>query len=371
MAAPLQPCSFEQMKDAPNSKRPNADVIGRNPTVIGSYMLLLARALDARGIPSREVFEQAGVSMASWHDPLQRVPVAAVRRVYEIVFDLTGDPCFGLEVSRHFQMPMLHALGHSLVASRTLREFCTRLSRSLRLVSQGAQMKLIEAGDTAQLLVTDIATVVPAESEDVLCGFLVRSMREITGDRFRPQRIELRRSAPNGSARQHEGFYGCRVEFEKPNISIVFEQAVLDVELPLGSDELAHLNDRVVRTYLERLDRADFVNHVRSLVIEALPSGRATKSAVARRFGVSARTLQARLGDRGTSFVELMDATRQALACAYLDDASISIGEIAYLVGFSDTSNFTRAFKRWTGVSPSSHRAKSAHAANRETESIR
>ena len=160
------------MKDAPNSKRPNADVIGRNPTVIGSYLLLLARALDARGIPSREVFEQAGVSMASWHDPLQRVPVAAMRRIYEIVFDLTGDPCFGLEVSKHFQMPMLHALGHSLVASRTLREFCTRLSRSLRLVSQGAQMKLVEARDTAQLLVTDIATVVPAESEDVLCGFL-------------------------------------------------------------------------------------------------------------------------------------------------------------------------------------------------------
>ena len=354
------------MKDATLSKRPNADLIGRSPTAIGSYTVLLARALDARGISSREVFEKAGVSPSSWHDPLQRIPVAMVRRIYEIIFELTDDACFGLEVSKHFQMPMLHALGHSLIASRTLREYCTRLSRSLRLVSQGAQIKLIEAGDTARLLVSDIATVVPAESEDVLCGFLVRSMREITDGRFRPQRIELRRSAPMGSAKQHEDFYGCRVAFENANISIVFDRSVLDVELPLGSDELARLNDHVVRAYLERLDRTDFVSRVRCLVIEALPSGRATKSAVAQRFGVSARTLQARLGDRGTSFVELTDATRQALARAYLDDASISIGEIAYLVGFSDTSNFTRAFKRWTGVSPSNHRANSAHAANRE-----
>ncbi len=354
------------MNDTPHSKRPDTDTVGGNPTAIGSYALLLARALDARGISSREVLERAGVSTTVWHDPLQRIPIAVVRRIFEIIFDLTGDPCFGLEVSKHFRMPMLHALGHSLMASRTLRDYCTRLSRSLRLVSQGAQMKLIEADDTARLLVSDVATVVPADSEDVLCGFLVRSMREISDGRFRPQRIELRRSAPMGSAKRHEDFYGCRVAFDKPDISIIFDRAVLDVELPLGSDELAHLNDRIVRAYLERLDRTDFVNRVRSVVIEALPSGRATKSAVARRLGVSARTLQARLGDRGTSFIELTDAMRQALARAYLDDASISIGEIAYLIGFSDTSNFTRAFKRWTGVSPSNHRANSAHAANLE-----
>ena len=352
------------MKGAPHSKRPNAEVIGRSPTAIGSYALLLARALEARGLSSREVFARAGVSISAWHDPLERIPVALVRRIFEITFDLTGDACFGLEVSKHVRMSMLHALGHSLLASRTLREFCIRLSRSLRLVSQGAQMKLIEADDTARVVVSDIATVVPAESEDVFCGFLVRSMKEITDGQFQPLRIELRQPAPIGSVQRHEDFYGCRVAFEKPNVSIIFDRALLDVPLPLGSEELAQLNDRVVRTYLERLDRADFVNRVRCLVIEALPSGRATKTAVAQRFGVSARTLQARLGERGTSFVELTDATREALACGYLDDPSVSIGEIAYLVGFSDISNFTRAFKRWTGVSPSNHRA--AHAANRE-----
>jgi AraC-like DNA-binding protein len=303
---------------------------------------------------------------SSWHDPLQRIPVATVRRIYEVVFEVTGDPCFGLEVSKHFRLPMLHALGHSLMASRSLREFCTRLSRSLRLVSQGAELKLVEADDEARLLISNIATVVPAESEDVFCGFLVRTMKEMTDGLFGPRRIELRRCAPAGAARQHEDFFGCPVAFEKACVSIVFDRPLLDVPLALGSEELAQLNDRVVRTYLARLDRADFENRVRSLLIETLPSGRATKASIASRLGISARTLQARLGERGSSFVELMNATRRTLACDYLDDASISIGEIAYLIGFSDVSNFTRAFKRWMGVSPSSHRTKSARKANRE-----
>lgn len=351
------------MKDPIHSKRPDPDLNAHATTAIGSYTLLLGRALEARGISSDEVFSRAGVEPSSWHDPLQRVPVAVVRRIYEIVFELTGDPCFGLEVSKHFRLPMLHALGHSLLASRSLREFCTRLSRSLRLVSQGAQMKLVEADDAARLLVSDIAAVVPAESEDVICGFLVRTMKELTDGRFQPSRVELRRSQPAGGEKRHEAFYGCPVAFDRRDVSIIFDTALLDVPLALGNEELAQLNDRVVQTYLARFDRADFENRVRSLVIEALPSGRVTKTAVARRLGVSARTLQARLGERGTSFAELVNTTRRTLACGYLDDPSTSIGEVAYLVGFSDTSNFTRAFRRWTGVSPSSHRARSARAA--------
>ncbi len=354
------------MSDPHYSKRPNPAAIHRNPTAIGSYTLLLARALEARGISSRDVFARAGVAESEWHDPLQRIPIATVRRIYDVVFEVTGDPCFGLEVSKHFQLPMLHALGLSLMASRTLREFCTRLSRSLRLVSQGAQLRLVETGDEARVLVSDIASVVPAESEDVLCGFLVRTMKELTDGLFKPRRIDLRRSAPAGATRRHEAFYGCPVAFEGAGIAIAFDRALLDVPLALGSEELAQLNDRVVRAYLAKFDRADFENRVRTFLIEALPSGRTTKAAIASRLGISARTLQARLGDRGSSFVELMNATRRTLACAYLDDPKISIGEIAYLIGFSDVSNFTRAFKRWMGVSPSSHRTNSAREANGE-----
>jgi len=336
-------------------------------TAIGSYTVLLANALEARGISSRMVFERAGVEIPAEHDPLHRIDVASVRRVFEVVFELTGDSSFGLEVGKHFRLPMLHALGYSLLSSRTLRDFCARLSRSFRLVSQGAEFELVEASGEARAVLGHIAAIVPSESEDVASALVVASMREVTDGRLALRSVELRRRVPAASVRRYEDYFRCPVEFGKPNISIVFDSALLDVPLMLGSEELAQLNDRVVRNYLKKFDRADFENRARSLVVEALPSGGASKAAVARRLGVSPRTLQARLAERGSSFVALTNSTRRTLACAYLDDASMSIGEIAYLVGFSDAANFCRAFKRWMGVSPSTYRENSARAANRES----
>jgi AraC-like DNA-binding protein len=336
-------------------------------TAIGSYTVLLAKALEARGIPSRQVFERAGVEVPVEQDPLHRVDVAGVRRIFEIVFETTGDPSFGLEVGRHFRLPMLHALGYSLLASRTLRDFCTRLSRSFRLVSQGANFEFVDDHGETRASLTHIAAIVPPESEDVASAVVVASMREVMDGGLALRRVELRRKAPALHAHRYEDYFCCPVEFGKPNISIVFDSALLDVPLTLGSEELAQVNDRIVRNYLNKFDRADFENRARSLVVEALPSGGTSKVAVARRLGVSARTLQARLGERGTSFVELTNSARRTLASAYLDDPSISIAEIAYLVGFSDASNFCRAFKRWTGVSPSSYRENSARAANWES----
>ena len=195
-------------------------------------------------------------------------------------------------------------------------------------------------------------------------------MSELSDGRFRPRRIELRCTPPAGVAQRYQRFYGCPIVFGTRDMAIVFDKNLLDVPLATGSEELAQHNDQVVRAYLDKLDRADLENRVRSLVIDALPSGRVTKAAIGRRLGLSARTLQTRLGQRGSSFVALIDSTRRALACAYLEDSSASISEIAYLVGFTDTSNFSRAFKRWTGVSPRDHRMKMTRPTARDGASV-
>jgi len=345
------------------STRLKAELVPRDPTTIGSYTLIIARALEEVGISSSEVFARAGVDPSRWHDPLQRIRAVTVRRIYEVAFEFTRDPCFGLEVSRHFRLTMLHALGHSLLASTTLRDFCTRLSRCFRFVAQGFTLTMVESGDEARLICSDFAAAVPEESEDVICGLVVRSMAELSDGLFRPQRVELRRIAPAGAENRYEAFYGCPIVFEARDMAIVFARGLLDVPLATGSEELAQHNDRVVSAYLEKLDRADFENRVRLLVIEALPSGRVTKAAIAGRLGMSARTLQTRLAERESTFEALINDTRRRLAYAYLEDPALSISEIAYLVGFAEISNFSRAFQRWTGMSPTQHRATRAGAA--------
>ena len=94
-------------------------------------------------------------------------------------------------------------------------------------------------------------------------------------------------------------------------------------------------------------------------LIELLPSGDCSKSKVASALNMSVRTLHNRLADSGTTYQQLLDRTRRKLAEQYMQQQNISVSEVAYLLGFSDCSNFSRAFHRWTGQSPSDFRDKS------------
>jgi AraC-like DNA-binding protein len=95
---------------------------------------------------------------------------------------------------------------------------------------------------------------------------------------------------------------------------------------------------------------------VKAKLTEMLPSGRVGARQVAEALHVSVRSLQRKLADKGTSFAQLLEDTRRELARQYVSNSRLSVGEITYLLGFSDPANFTRAFRRWTGQSPSAFR---------------
>ena len=119
-----------------------------------------------------------------------------------------------------------------------------------------------------------------------------------------------------------------------------------------ASRELAEQNERIVVGYLAKLDRSDIRARVRALLLEQFPSGELTKESIAKKLHMSPRTLQLKLTRSNTTFQDVVNETRLALARGYIDNSAMSITEIAYLLGFSNTSNFSRAFRHWTGHSP-------------------
>jgi len=137
---------------------------------------------------------------------------------------------------------------------------------------------------------------------------------------------------------------------------IAFDNGIVDLPLPGASQELAQLHDRTAMEYLEKLDRQNVTNRVRGLIVDTLSTGQVSKQLVAEGLNMSTRKLEAKLSEESTNFQQLLDNTRQSLAAGYMEQSGISITEIAYLLGFSDSANFTRAFKRWTGQSPSDFR---------------
>ncbi|MCY1296347.1 hypothetical protein D9M70_457300 [compost metagenome] len=253
------------------------------------------------------------------------------------------------------QLPHLHAVGYALAASGTLMDFCRRLERYFRLVSQVAKVSLTEVDGTVLLRFEHLVEI-SGETEDAFFGFLVRTMRLLYKPQFNPLRVEFRRPMPREGAEPYEALIRAPVSFSQPAGLFVFDKADLMQNLSGSCPEMAQVSDGIVISYLARLDKSDVITGVTQKIIEFLPDGDCTRDKVASALCMSPTTLQLKLSQRGTNFQQLLDETRKELACSYLRQASRPVTEITFLLGFSDTSNFTRAFKRWTGLSPTDFR---------------
>ncbi len=351
---------------SPNNKpRPAAEgtaaARGEPASIISGYAIAIAKALDYSGVDSPRVFRAAGVDAVLCNDPLQRLPVTTIARIYKVCVDATGDPCFGLTVAKFMHASNLHALGYGLLASSTLMDFCLRLQRYMRLVSRSAQIQIEEAGPEVRLISIPEGRA-GTENEDAWLAFLMRTMRLLHRTDFRPLRVEFMHARPAGGDAAYVSHFGAPVAFDRPAAVLALPAAEMTQPLPGACPELAQFNDSLATRYLAKLDRSDVVACVRARIIETLPSGECTREQVAGALATSPATLQSKLARRGTTFHALLDDLRHELARNYLRQPALSITEIGCMLGFTDLSNFSRAFKRWTGTSPSEFRSRARDA---------
>jgi AraC-like DNA-binding protein len=333
--------------------RPTMDSGG--VTVIAGYGLAIAKALEHHGVDSRPVLAAAGLSESLHNDPLTRVPYTTITRLYDLCVEATRNPHFGLTVAQFMQSSTLHALGYGLLASASLMDFCTRVQRYFRLVSHSARVEIARRGAEVHFRTLPLVAVSP-QSQDAWLGRMYLLMCALYRDDFRPLAVELPHAIPQEGDAAYVRFFGAPVRFDRDAATLVLSRA--DMEVPLHGDcpELAQVNDNLAASYLAKVDRSDTVANVRACIMEALPSGKCTRSRVAVALSMSASRLRQRLVERGTSFRTLLNDVRRELAVGYLRQPGVSVTEITFLLGFTDVSNFTRAFKRWTGTSPTRFR---------------
>ena len=165
----------------------------------------------------------------------------------------------------------------------------------------------------------------------------------------------MRRPAPPDPA-PFDRCFRAPITFGAERDAITLDRAACDRRLKGANPELARANDLIAAEAIQRWDQSRVADRVRVLLINRLPTGAPSPTETARALGTSTRALQRRLALEGTSYARLVDDTRRELAAAYLREARYSITDIAYLLGFSGTASFTRAFRRWTGEAPSGYR---------------
>lgn len=346
------------MSTEPNSPPlPSPPAGAEAASVIAGYGIAIARALDYCGMDSRRVLHAAGIDATLINDPMQRLPVTALTRLYKASVEVTGDPYFGLTVAKFMHASNLHALGYGLLASANLADFCRRVERYMRLVSRSARVEEETAGFEFRL-VNRLLVEVSAETEDAWLSFLVRTIRLLYKPDFRPLRVEFHHPRPDGGDAPYVTHFQAPVSFGHETPALVFSTGDLEVPWQGNCPELAQFNDNLAASYLAKLDRSDVVACVRAKIVDLLPSGDCSKNRVAAALCMSPANLQLKLRQRDTSFQDLLDDIRREFACGYLRQQALSITEITYMLGFTDISNFTRAFKRWTGTSPTAYRSQ-------------
>jgi AraC-like DNA-binding protein len=176
---------------------------------------------------------------------------------------------------------------------------------------------------------------------------------------FRPVRIELTHR-PAGDPAAYERFFRAPVGFGALETRMLMTRQALTTPLP-GADP--RLQSILIRQAEEKLIRdpagPPLTAQVRRTLCETLRAGGSDVEAIARRLGLTARSLQRRLREEGTTFHEVRDVVRRELAARYLE-SKLTIAEIAFLLGFSEASAYFRAHKRWTGETPVESRQRLA-----------
>ncbi len=339
------------------SQQPSSAAGLNEPSVIAGYARAIALALEHKGVDSARALRAAGLPEGVSNDPLERLTASQVTALYRVCVDMTHDPYFGLTVARFIHASNIHALGYALMASRTLMDFCLRLERYFAIVSQGAALRVERQTGEATLRFRH-QTSLCGETEDAFAAFVLRFMRLLYGKPLKPLRVELHHACPNGGPSPYLVEFGVLPSFGVPESALVFAADALDEPLSGACPDLAEYNDRIATQCLARLCGNDVVARVRAAIIERLATGDCSRRQVARVLGLSEASLQTKLAERSASYQDLVSDTRRELALGYLAQRHLSITEITFLLGFTDASNFTRAFRRWVGVSPTRHRAE-------------
>ena len=330
---------------------------GQN-SILGSYVKAMRRALDAAGCDGVALLAEAGFDLKDLDGADTRCPLVNTAHLWRIAVAATGDPAFGIKVANHYKHTSFHALGYGTSASSTLKEAFERVRRYCHVVSDAVDYQFYRRGSEYHFII-EPAVDIAVEAIDALVSNYLRMSRSLLGSDHSPLLIELRRSRPP-VIDDYERLWRAPLRFGTERNRMIFDANSMERVLDTGNPELARQSDAIASRYLARIERYNIVARVRGVLTQRLTGSEPSQEEVAEALNVSARTLQRKLGEGGTTFKEILDETRHAMALAYLGSPERSVNEVTYMLGFSCSSSFTRAFRRWTGLSPSDWRAKTA-----------
>lgn len=326
----------------------------------GSFLSRLAyRRAQGAGVALAPLLKKAGLTREQLEDPEVRFDVRTQVKFVELAAGALGDELLGSHLARQSELREVGLFYYVLASSDTVSEVFRRAARYTSIVNEGVVQKFISGANVGLALrYTGVRRLADRQQMEFWMTAVVTMLRRLTGVRLVPNRVRMAHTRRHARA-ELSRYFGCDIEFGAAVDEITFPASA--GRLPIVHAD-PYLNKLLVKYCEEALaHRARGHESMRVRVEDAmvplLPHARARATEIARRLGLSQRTLTRRLRSEGLSFSEVLCALRLELANRYLAEQELSISRIAWLLGYQNVAAFSHAFKRWTGRTPSQARA--------------
>ncbi len=331
----------------------------REPKTWASVMQPLVDSIKRRGGAPDALLERYGLSEALLADPCREIPLRHYVEAFETAAARFGDPNFGLSAARDVTPFTLGPIGLLFISSPTLGTALKGFIDYIGLAQQATTSRIVQDGPTCvfQYRIEDARIRRRRQDADYSLAMVTTLMRAMAGNGWRPLEVHFEHSAPL-NRQAHDAFFGAPLYFDQGINSLMFSAADLAIAGNVMDRRVSPIVEQYLRTLLERAMPVRSVeDEVRRILSDHLPdSGRFGVAKAARAVGLSARTLQRTLRKSGDSFAAIKQDKRRGMAETYLADTDLSVTEIAHILGYADGACFTRACRRWFGLTPSAYR---------------
>ena len=324
-------------------------------------------ALAAEGVSPLDVLSGADVSLDDLHSPSTRISRNQLIQCYRNAAALSRDPHLPYAIGSSVHLSAYGMYGYAMLCSTDFRR---TMEFAVRYHLLATPLATIAFDELNRMGIWTIEPLLHPRIDSLLYRFVTELQiathislhRDIMGDSFKPHKISLR----YGVAKDFQvtsGLVGCPVRFEQATNQIEFDSAFLDAAPKLGNRTtfpwaIALCDDLIADLVL----RSGAAGRVRSLLSTDVAE-RPSFAAVAKLLRTTPRTLRRQLRMHNTSFRELSDELRVHVALRYLRETTMTMEDIAFALGFSDSANFRHAFRRWTGKAPQEFRREAAPGA--------
>lgn len=332
----------------------SGSIAAQLPNASGGISRLAYAKAKAAGLNANQLLARAGISLHEIENPQIFIKVRDQITFLNHVATELNDDRLGFNLAKIPDLREVGLLYYVLSSSETFIDALNRAARYSAVVNEGIRQNCIDDNKSVGLSINYVGVNRHLDRHQIefWMTILVRIGRQLTGLDLRPTRVRfIHRRASIGD---YVKFYGGDVQFGAPTDDIIFPARVRDCRL-VGSDP--YLNKLLVQfceqtlAYRRRAP-SSFQTTVENCMAPLLPHGGASAAEIARRLGVSQRTLSRRLSAEGLTFQKLLDWLRADLAQRYLEDRDLPISQVAWLLGYREIGAFSHAFKRWTGRTP-------------------